>query len=151
MKLRYILLIIVVIAFACNKDKITTKPHLKFKGTSPADSIKASDGVLNIELDFTDKQGDVNGADSLLRIMIFRQNIRKPPIPPIDTFYQRMPDFPNGTKEGTILAQLGYSSLNAIHIIGGVEYPDTVILKFVLKDKAGNLSDTATSGIIIAK
>lgn len=141
-----------VLILGCSKESLTTRPKVTVNSVSP-NPIVAADGTLNIELEFFDKQGDLGNKDSTLYCKINRLNIIQP-APNAGAanteFYFKLPDFPN-TSNGFIDLTFDYSQLDRWGTRGGINYPDTFTLKFVLRDHAGNKSDTATSGIVIAK
>ena len=136
---------------ACNKDKFQTKPQIKIKSTNT--DIVPQNGTLRVTLEFTDKEGDVS--DSLL---IVRERLnRKFPLVPAPSPY-KIPTFPS-TSKGEIEVDLDYQSglvfgINPIAIPGSdpKQYePDTMNLKFVVRDLAGNKSDTASLGVIVIR
>ena len=132
------------ILFACSKDKFQTKPQLRLKSVS--NKLVPVNGTLEVELEYTDKEGDV---DSILVIRKQRLNIR--PVSPTvrDSLKFTVPEFPNKDR-GEISMVLNYQT-HLIHAQSPLTIPnsnpakrepDTLNLKFVLKDKAGNVSDT---------
>jgi hypothetical protein len=135
---------------SCNKDKFQTKPQIKIKSTNYEDVVPRT-GTLRITLEFTDKEGDVS--DSIL-IVRERLNIKSPVVPPLLPY--KIPSFPN-SKQGEIQVDLDYdfgltTGLLPIPVPGSTPQqnePDTMTLKFVVRDKAGNKSDTAFLGIIV--
>lgn len=145
---------ILLVMLACGKDKPETKPSIKIKSISG--NIVPVNGNLNITLEFSDKEGDVN--DSL-----FLKKIRLNTIPPVsgitirDSFYLMIPDFP-AKSNGDIELRLGYQD-----VISASNPPvdptdpakkvsDTIIMKFALQDKGGNTSDTIeTEKIVILR
>jgi hypothetical protein len=147
MKIRiWLALIIVFGMIACGKDKFETVPQLTLKSIKPkapeaVDPIKNPNLRINIE--YTDKEGDVS--DSLL-IVRQRLNIKKPvtALNPYD-----IPSFPTKDR-GEFEVTLPYYThltvgMDAIPIPGTNpkrNEVDTLRLKIVARDKAGNKSDT---------
>jgi hypothetical protein len=138
----WLALIIVVGMIACGKDKFETKPQLTLKSMSP--EIVPVNGTLRLNIEYTDKEGDVS--DSLF-IVRQRLNVRGPlqlPPSPYD-----VPDFPH-TAKGEFEISLAYQvglifGLPPLRIPGSNPVKneiDTLRLKIVAKDKAGNKSDT---------
>lgn len=144
-------LICLIAILACSKDKFETKPQLKFKSKNT--DIVSVNGSLRIILEFTDKEGDVN--DSLL-VVRQRLNRRGPVTMPASPY--PIPKFP-ATKKGEFEVTLEYQfglifGLSPLRIIGSnpaQNEPDTLNLKFVARDKAGNKSDTLTVEKIIVR
>jgi hypothetical protein len=140
---------------ACNKDKFQTKPQIKIKSVTP--NIVPVNGTLSVILQFTDKEGDVS--DSI--IVVRERTNQKSPITPaiINT---PIPSFPN-TSEGEIQVFMPYQTSQTA-LIAGIpsipipgtgnppqKEPDTLSLKFVVRDKAGNKSDTALTSVIVIR
>ena len=136
--------VLFIIILACNKDKFQTKPQITVKSVS--DKLIPFNGSIDVTLEFTDKEGDVNDSIFVVRERI---NRRGPLVRPASPY--KIPAFPNSTK-GEFIVSLQYSAgltfgISPIRIIGSNparNEPDTMNLKFVARDKAGNKSDTAT-------
>lgn len=152
MKTSLALAIIVVLGIlACGKDKFQTVPQLKIKSKS-TDVVPFNEN-LSIILEYTDKEGDVD--DSLI-IVRQRLNIKKPltlaPSP------YKIPTFPD-TQKGEFEVNFRYTfdltvGLIPIPIPGTnpqQNEPDTMVLKFVARDKAGNKSDTVATNVIVRR
>ncbi|HQV05794.1 MAG TPA: hypothetical protein PKW62_03465 [Chitinophagaceae bacterium] len=148
-RLLFICSSLLLIAIACNKDKFQTKPRIEIKSYSS--KIVPFNSAFIVNLNCFDKEGDVQ--DSLI-IIKNRQNIRT--VATIrDTLRYKFPVFPNNSTT-EIQAILDYQSiLSAINppTIPGSNPPmkenDTLILRFAVRDKAGNTSDTIQSEPII--
>lgn len=135
----------VIITFgmiACDKDKFETVPQLELRSRTP--DIVPVNGTLRLNIEFRDKEGDVN--DSLL-IVRQRLNVRGPiQLPPSP---YGIPDFPK-TDKGEFEVSLEYQfglvlNLPPLRIPGSNPIRneiDTLRLKIVARDKAGNKSDT---------
>jgi hypothetical protein len=140
---------------ACNKDKFQTKPQIKIKSVTP--NIVPVNGTVSVILQFTDKEGDVS--DSII-VVRERTNQKSPIIPAI--IQTPIPSFPNST-EGEIQVFMPYQTSQTA-LIAGIpaipipgtgnppeKEPDTLSLKFVVRDKAGNKSDTASTSVIVIR
>lgn len=147
--IRILVIILFVAALAaCKKDKAETRPSLKLKSMNG--NVVPAGSQLLIEFDFTDKEGDVNNSLFVQKIRTNKQTtatIR-------DTFSLPVPEFPKNTS-GIIQALLDYSS----HLTSAINPPkdpvtnknqhDTLMLRFVLRDRAGNVSDTVAAGPVV--
>ena len=137
---------VMLLSLACNKDKFETKPSLKLKSQN-GDTF-SNNQALVVEFDFTDKEGDVNDTLFVKKIRI---NQRQAAQTLRDSFKLKVPDFPT-ENEGIIRATLDYQNylISAINppVSGNPPKPepDTLMMKFALKDKAKNISDTVTIG-----
>lgn len=132
--------IFVLFLIACNKNKYTTAPQLKYKSANTKQLHRGE--TLRMTLTFTDAEGDLTDK-------IFIQKIVKPcAADPSGGFIDSshvLPFFPT-TKDqaGELLITYTYNELNPL-----CNRNDTAIFKFVLRDKALNKSDTAVSDPII--
>ena len=138
----WLALIITFGMIACDKDKFETVPQLELKSRST--DIVPVNGTLRLNIEFRDKEGDVS--DSLL-VVRQRLNVRGPlqlaPSP------YGIPDFPK-TDKGEFEVSLEYQfglvfGLPPLRIPGSNPVRneiDTLRLKIVARDKAGNKSDT---------
>jgi len=141
----------VLLLAACSKDKFETKPHLEIKSVNTKEV--AFNEPFNVTFEFTDKEGDVSDSFFIVRQ---RLNARDPQT--LNPLPYKIPDFPN-TMKGEIEVNLSYQNeltlnLPPIRIPGSnpqQNEPDTMILKFVAKDKGGNFSDTAVVDNIIVE
>ena len=134
--------IIALTIIACGKDRFLTIPQLKLKSRST--DVVPLNGTLRLNVEYTDKEGDVS--DSLI-IVRQRLNKRGPLNLPASPY--KIPDFPKTDKgefEITLAYQFGLVfGLSPIRITGSMPIRneiDTLRLKIVAKDKAGNKSDT---------
>lgn len=141
-------ILIIAITTACSKDKFNTIPQIKIYKINPQTGIikRNSTGAgneLSIEIEYTDKQGDLNDTLWLRKI---RRNRRVAPATPITTgFRVQIPDFPN-TPKGIIKYTFDFSS--ELAPANNLEN-DTVYFRFMVKDKANNKSDTIQTRDII--
>ena len=136
-----LVLSLLVVVCACSKDKFESKPRLEIKSYSTKE-LRTGE-TLKITLNFFDKEGDING-DSAVAI-ISRQNIV--PLPPlqdkIDVIHALLPNFPPKDK-GEIFFQLGWDFLKE-----SLGENDTLIFRFAINDRKGNLSDTVNSEKVV--
>lgn len=137
------------IAFvACNKDKVESAPHLSFKSYSS--NVVQSSGGLQVTLEFTDQEGDLDS------IFITRQRLNQRGPNYFEFFYDKTPDFGNQNK-GEIQLNLDIArevifGLTEIRIPGSNPQrnePDTLLFRFYVKDKEGHVSDTASAKPLI--
>ncbi len=145
--LLYVLALSTVIA--CNKDKLETTPSLKLRSINS--SVIPIGGNLNIQFDFTDKEGDISDT-----IFVRKIRINKIVVPTLrDSFVLQVPAFPDRSK-GIIELQLKYQN----HLVSAINPPssggtppnlhdDTLIFKFALRDKGKHVSDTVTTDPIV--
>ena len=145
MKKLFVFFSLSALVLSCDKDKFETKPTLDIVDVNG--NYIPRNATLQITLEFTDKEGDVD--DSLY---VIRQRLnKKSPITAAASMYA-VPPFPNQSK-GEIEVNLAYTNgitfgISPIRIPGSNPEkfePDTMKFRFVLKDKAGNFSDTVTT------
>ena len=144
MKTRNWLAVIIIFGMiGCDKGtKFETKPQLTLRSKTP--EVVPVNGTLRLNIEYTDKEGDVS--DSLF-IVRQRLNVRGP-IQLTPSPYD-VPDFPH-TDKGEFEISLEYQiglifGLPPLRIPGSNPVKneiDTLRLKIVAKDKAGNKSDT---------
>jgi hypothetical protein len=129
---------------SCGKDKFQTVPQLTLRSITP-EAPEAVDPVnnknLRINIEYTDKEGDVS--DSLF---IVRQRLNKGGPVQLEASRYGIPDFPK-TDKGEFEITLEYqfhliTGLTPISLSGSRKEIDTLRIKIVARDKAGNKSDT---------
>jgi hypothetical protein len=138
----WIALIIAFGMLACDKGKFETVPQLRLISRNP--EIVPVNGTLRLNVEYTDKEGDVS--DSLF-IVRQRLNVRGPVLLPPSPY--DIPNFPH-TDKGEFEISLEYQfglifGLPPLRIPGSNPIRneiDTLRLKIVAKDNAGNKSDT---------
>jgi len=148
--MRYITISIAAVLFfiaACSKDKVESKPSIKVKSLST--NPVPLGGDLSIELEFTDKEGDLQS------IFVQKVRINKRVVPTVrDTFTLNISDFPK-KQDGNLQINL----FNQNQLISAQSPPtqvgsptgfesDSLIIRFALKDKATNVSDTVATEVI---
>ena len=138
--------IFALLLFSCNKDKYTTTPQLKYESVNTK-VLKQGD-IITFTLTFTDAEGDLL-ADSALYV---KKVDAKCAASNFDQYYKLPADFPTSKNQsGELKVTYGYN-VTAYPPIVTPQCPnrnDTCVFKFVLRDKAGNKSDTATSETIV--
>ena len=144
-----LVLIFAAAFFSCGKDRFQTVPQLrvKFKSTD----IVPLNGTLTVRLEFTDQEGDVH--DSLW-VKKTRLNV-KSTATIRDSLVYKLPTYPEKTR-GEVEITLDYqsiiSAINPPNIPGSnppQKEPDTLGVKFAIKDKAGHVSDSVSIGTVI--
>lgn len=133
--------LITSIFFASCGKGLTTKPQISIESIN---TVIPVDGQLDAKLKFTDKQGDLGGG-TFTAIRVRMNTLAAPPGDSLpDTILDSIPNFPNnsvGEFEFTLDA-------NSFH--EQIFRNDSVVMKFVVIDRAGNKSDTVTSPLIVA-
>lgn len=139
---RILTILSVFFLFACSKDKLETKPSIKVKSVNSDIIIPGS--LLRIKLEFSDKEGDLSQGE----LTYIRERTNTRPIPggfdKADTARYPLPEFPVKST-GEIQIDIPYDFLD--------ENPnenDTMFFRISVIDRAGNASDTISTGSIIA-
>ena len=135
----------IIVLMACGKDKLDTRPSIKLKSFSS--NIIPSGSGLAIDFEYADKEGDISNA-------LFVQKIRtnKKVLATIrDSFSLVVPQFSKSSR-GNIEVNMDYSN----HLISAINpgmppnaADDSLTIRFVLRDMAGNVSDTVTINNIV--
>jgi hypothetical protein len=149
MQRRFWILLGVLFLASCGKDKLQSKPFIKIKSAGP--ELISNGGVYTLEMEFGDKEGDISNT---LYVEKKRTNSRV--VPTIrDTFSLQIASFPKNPR-GNLDVTLYYQN----HLISAVNPPnlggnpprfedDSLIIRFALRDLAGNVSDTVTTSPIV--
>jgi hypothetical protein len=147
MKRIFVFCALVLAIAACNKDKVESTPHLKFKSFNQNPLVDTLDEELRVILDFTDQEGDL---DSVYMTRV-RLNKSDPSPKYTDANLGVVPKFGNQNR-GEIQVKLNLRidllNVNALRIPGSnpSRYEtDTLLMRFYVKDKAGHTSDTAVA------
>lgn len=148
MKKIFALSFILIAFIGCNKDKFQTKPQITIKSMNG--TVFPFNTDLRVTLEITDKEGDV---DDTLYVSRQRLNIRG--AQSIAPAAYLIPDFPNNnTAEFDLTlpyATAFVAGFQPIRIPGSnpIQFErDTMRLKFLVIDKAGNKSDSVQSETI---
>lgn len=143
------LLFAITVLAACGKDKLQTKPSIKLKSTDPL--FVPFGGTLTMDLEFADKEGDINNV-----FAIYKTRKNKRVVPTIrDSFNLQISDYPQNPR-GELRVTLYYQN----HLVSAINPPnlggtppkfenDTLVFRMVLKDLAGNVSDTISSPAVV--
>lgn len=129
-------ILLLVIFLSCKKTNYSSVPNLTFKTVNT--TVLSRNQSIQFSFDFTDQEGDL---DSIYISKI----IPNCPTGFIPFSALAVPSFPSGHNKGTVLVTLQYSQISP-------QCPpqnDTATFKFLLKDKAQHLSDTAVAPTII--
>ena len=134
---------------SCSKDKLETRPSITLKSVSS--NFIPNGGDLMVEMEFADKEGDISNT---LFVQKIRMNIRTTPTIR-DSFSLPIANFPKNSR-GFLEVNMDYQN----HLVSAINPPsvggnpprvedDTLTIRFVLRDLAGNVSDTVSAGTII--
>lgn len=144
-----ILFAIPAMFYACKKDTYTTKPQLSIKSIN--NKTLSPGGLLLFEINFTDKEGDIQDTLWVQKIS------RTCPTTSGAQFISpnRVPNFsPTPNLKGILEIGYGYNTnVQGYQTIAGCGIKnDTAYFRFWLKDKAKNVSDTlVTENIVFIK
>lgn len=132
-------ILLLLIIWSCNKTKFSSTPSLKFESVNTTELHPQ--GVLQFKLSFTDAEGDFSDSGSIY----VQEIVPNCPNSNGDQLYT-LPVFP-ATKDqkGDINVSFGYNDISP----KCTPQNDTATFRFVLKDDADHLSDTASSPTII--
>lgn len=140
---RVLTVLSLILIFSCSKDTLETKPTIKIKEVNGSEIGPGS--LFRVTLEFSDKEGDLGQGE--VTYVRDRKNIR--PVPGVfdkaDTARYPIPEFPD-RQTGDIDIDIPYDFLD--------EDPndnDTMVFRFMVIDRAGNKSDTITSGQVVAR
>ena len=154
-KLSYLLLPLLIFG-GCKKESFETIPNLVLKEVKVQEvSTNFGNGtIIEVEFDVLDKEGDVKDS-----IFIQKVDAAKIPCPGnsiLTNLDYTIPEYPSSPRQKAIF-RLKFSTiqLNGYALLGGASClprKDTSILRFWVKDKAGNLSNkVSTQPIAIPK
>ncbi|MEO6684135.1 MAG: hypothetical protein ABIN48_15030 [Ginsengibacter sp.] len=121
----------------CNKDKFDTVPFLEFTSVN-TNQLRSGD-LLKFTLSFTDKEGDISNK---LHV------IKSSPECPTGNYVAdyAIPNFPaKMNQKGEITITFGYNVSGIPAIILDCKKDETATFRFVIEDRAGNISDTVSS------
>jgi len=136
---------------ACGKDRFQTKPQLKL--ISVSSDVVPVNGNLKVVIEYTDKEGDVSDTMYVTKQRLNARKVRTL----FDTLALAVPEFPK-TPKGDFEITLPYqggliSAEQPPRRNPGVEpaeyEPDTLSIKFLVKDKANNKSDSVIVNNIV--
>ncbi|TAE08764.1 MAG: hypothetical protein EAZ47_07715 [Bacteroidetes bacterium] len=136
--------LVCILSLACKKDTFTTKPQLTFESVNTTTLRPRS--ILTFSIGFTDREGDV---EDTLTIRKITRNCAQSTF----TARYRVPSFPAvRNTRGTFEISFDYNLGSGLPGLPGPQCPgrnDSSVYQFILKDKAGNVSDTLVSPEIV--
>jgi hypothetical protein len=145
MKSTFSLAAIIILFVTCSKDSVNTKPSLTLKKVSS--DVVPLNGGLYFTFTFGDKEHDIDS----MYIYRTRLNIKKAAQTVRDSIKVFVPDFENN-QTGEINVDFSCSSCYQNYLISAVNPPtsgtpprneaDSMLYKFVVKDRGKNVSDT---------
>ncbi len=122
---------------SCKKDKFNTIPSLKFESVNTT-QLHQGESII-FTLSFTDAEGDLT--DTMF-ITKFEPNCSSSRF---NASYP-LPVFPTGkNQKGDVIVTFDYNGVSPKCF----PQNDTAVFKFVMKDKAQNISDTVVSPTIV--
>ncbi|MBL7759292.1 MAG: hypothetical protein JNK08_01210 [Sediminibacterium sp.] len=141
-----ILLTFATFFYGCKKSSYTTRPQISFNSVNS--TVLYQGNVVTFQLNFTDKEGDIQ--DTLWVEKISRTCPNTPGVQFISK--NKVPNFTatsnlDGKLEISFVYNANVPGLSSI--IGCSNRNDTSYFRFWLKDKANNRSDTIASPDII--
>jgi hypothetical protein len=131
---------------ACNKDKYQTTPTIEIKSIDP--TTVAINTPLIVELEYTDKEGDIQDTIFVKKIRINQKKLNTLR----DSFALPLPGDAPDKQKGTIKLTLDYNNYVTSAVNPGNPpnaAPDSLIFRFILQDKGNHRSDSVESGLIV--
>ena len=143
MKKLLLIIAVLVVLFACNKDKFQTKPQLTIKSYNS--KLIGQGSTLEVRLTYTDKEGDIGQGD----FYGVRMRLNSKPLSPVDndkadTLRYKIPEMTSTADKGELVMTLGYDFLKESNTEN-----DTLVFKIAIKDLAGHASDTLTTDKLV--
>ncbi len=130
---------------ACSKDSVNTRPSLTLKSVS--DDVVPINGTLSLKFTFGDKESDIDS----MYIYRTRMNIKKATQTVRDSIKLRVADYSTNTT-GEMFIDFTCAACYQNYLISAVNPPtsgtpprneaDSMLYKFVVKDRQKNVSDT---------
>lgn len=133
---------------SCSKDKLRSKPSIKLSSISTRELPSQNDPHLIVTFDYADKEGDVGG-ERALWVKKTYLNERQTTLHEPDSFSLGVPVPTVPRMDGQIEAHMRASILHMALDPGNPAQPDTINLRFVLRDAGGNTSDTLDAGTVV--
>jgi hypothetical protein len=138
---KFILFLPVCLLFACDKDKFETKPQMEIDSYNTKTLPPNADLVINLK--FTDKEGDLSkGQFTYYPVRLNRRGL-PPSVPPYSPINLPIPEF-NEHNKGEFELKVQWKFLHKSDLEN-----DTIRIKFVATDLAGNMSDTVESDQLV--
>jgi hypothetical protein len=149
-RILFFAIVFCLVAFAaCSKDQFQTKPQISVKSLNG--NVVPLQGVLKVTFDFTDKEGDLGKGIFFYqpKLLNKRRPIANSDAPYVVDSSNLIPEFPDKNK-GELELRLTYENLyREVQQNGLTDLNDTIVVRAWIKDRAGNKSDTVTTGSII--
>lgn len=136
----------ILIAQGCGKDKLRTKPSIKVKSVTPRDLSENDPNQCVVIFDFADKEGDIGGTLWLGKTRLNQQQTSIIEASDSTRFAVPVPEVRR--TDGQIEIRMVPATLRMVET---PSQPDTIALRFALRDEAGNTSDTVSAGTIILR
>lgn len=136
----FIITAMLCVSTACNKDKFTTKPQLRF--IEAKNYTVPRGGLIEFRIEFTDKEGDLSDTlfiETVTTRCAASNRKLKYAVPPFPESSNSKGEFEIAFANGVFLP--GYVALPG----PACGRPDTTTFKFWIRDKAKNVSDTITT------
>ena len=150
MKKNLIVILVLSAAFiACSKNSYETKPQIKVKSTNGNVIPAIGDAVLSTTFEFTDKEGDLGKGELVYYLELLNKRSLVNPGSKYQPISVPVPEFPDKSK-GEMELRLQRSNIY-LDIVAppNQDKNDTIIVRAVVKDRAGNVSDTARTEPIV--
>ena len=131
---------------ACSKDKYQTTPTIEIKSIEP--TTVGINTPLIVELEYTDKEGDIQDSIFVKKIRINQKELKTLR----DSFAPQLPGDAPEKPKGTIKLTLDYNNyVTSAENPGNPPNaaPDSLIFRFILQDKGKHRSDSVESGLIV--
>jgi len=149
-KILIVILVFSTIFIACGKSNYETTPQIKVKSTNGNVIPAVGDAVLAITFEFTDKEGDLGQGELTYYLELLNKRSLVNPGSKYQPITIPVPEFPDKSK-GEMELRLQRSNIY-LDIVAppNQDKNDTIIVRAVVKDRAGHTStDTARSEQII--
>jgi hypothetical protein len=146
MKKLFLIASALIIITSCNKDKFQTRPQISLNTYSQTVPLN---GYLDINLKYTDKEGDLGGGTFTYWPRLLNTRPLAAGLVDYTPITDTIPSFPNKNKgeiEFKLQRILIYKEIQAKP---GDDKNDTMVVKIVVADRAGNKSDTLTTKPIV--
>lgn len=144
-----VILVLSTVFIACAKNSYETKPQIKVKSTNGNVIPAVGDAVLATTFEFTDKEGDLGQGELVYHLKLLNKRALVNPGSAYQAITVPVPEFPDKSK-GEMELRLQRSNIYLDIVAPPTQDKnDTIIVRAWVKDRAGNVSDTAYSEQII--
>jgi len=143
----YVPVFVLVLSVACSKDNYKTQPQFKVKSLNG--NVIPLGGTLVVTIEATDKEGDLgNGSYTYLPVLLNKRRLAVTSLP-YASITEPIPGFPDNSKSDIDLRLARTSLFKDLNVRPGEDKNDTIAIKIVITDRAGNKSDTSSTDPII--